>query len=324
MSPVVAMTGGTGFLGLNVAEDQIARGRRVVLIADRPPPEAAEALLKAGEVAVEIVDVTDEAAVETMFRRHAVTHLIHGAAITAGPDRERAKPDEILRVNILGTVSALRAAWSTDVARAIVMSSSAVYGHASDRHQTLVEDVAVPDPVGLYGISKLAAERSALRLADLRGLDIVAVRLGALYGRWEWQTGLRDTISPPVRALSRALRGEPVTVRDGSAIDWLYPTDAAAGLDALLFAGHLDHRLFNLSGGTAWTLGDWMRALASRQPQIRWQPGDDVDALAGPARKTLDIARVLAATDWRPVVDLEGGLTDLLAWVERYPGVLAD
>ena len=193
----VLVTGGTGFVGLNLAEALLARRERVVLAGlDQPPAAALRRFAQLpGTLVTEVADVRDEAGLEALFRRHSVTRLFPFAAVTSGPEREGAQPEAVFQTNLLGLIAQLRAARAAGVARVIVPSSSAVYGESFYRLPELDEESACV-PVSLYGVSKFAVERTGLRLGTLWELDVIAARIGALFGPWERDTGLRDTLSP--------------------------------------------------------------------------------------------------------------------------------
>ncbi|GAC1600327.1 MAG: hypothetical protein NVS3B2_02400 [Ramlibacter sp.] len=86
----VLITGGNGFVGLHLAEALLARGERVVAF-DRSIA-AAERLGAAPAPG----DVRDADAVRDAMRRHAVTHVVHAAVITAGVERERSAARDII------------------------------------------------------------------------------------------------------------------------------------------------------------------------------------------------------------------------------------
>jgi nucleoside-diphosphate-sugar epimerase len=76
----------------------------------------------------------------------------------------------------------------------------------------------------------LAAERLAIRFGELAGLEVIAARLGAAFGPWEADTGVRDTLSPHFQLSRHALRGTEAVLPRRSALDWNYSRNAAAAL----------------------------------------------------------------------------------------------
>ena len=179
----VLVTGGCGFVGINVAEELIARGNRVVLFDRIGLPSAADRLLRERDprLAVVIGDVRDLPLLKAVFREHGVQRVIHTAVITAGATREAREPNEIIDVNLHGTVNILEAASSVGCERVIYVGSGQAYGATHEERVSLREDISPSRPEEVYGITKFAAEQIALRLGALWKISVISVRLGSVY-----------------------------------------------------------------------------------------------------------------------------------------------
>ena len=233
----VMVTGGTGFVGLNLVEALLARGEAVVVVAldDVPAPALRGFAGLPGRLAVERMDVRDQAGLVGLMRRHGVDRLFPFAAITSGPEREAEAPELVIEVNLLGFVAQLRAAREAGVRRVIAPSSAAVYGESFYAHARLDEARTPAVPVGVYGVTKYAVERTALRLGALWGVEVIAARIGSVFGPWERDTGLRDMIGPHWHLARMAQEGrEAVLPAVIPAYTWVYSRDVAAGLLHLL------------------------------------------------------------------------------------------
>lgn len=145
--PSVLITGGAGFLGYHLANTLATRVERMILTdvapfhpADYPP----------GAEPVQ-ADVRDATAISDAIARCGCSVIIHAAA--ALPLWKR---DEILSVNVEGTRNVLESALRHRVSRVVFISSTAVYG-VPKKHPIEEDDPLIG--VGLYGESKIAAER---------------------------------------------------------------------------------------------------------------------------------------------------------------------
>jgi UDP-glucuronate 4-epimerase len=321
----VLVTGAAGFVGLALVEHLLARGERVLGLDLAPPPaEALQAFAaQPGRFEAIAADVRDADALHDAFGRHAPDRVVVLAAVTADAVRERTAPRAIFEVNVGGVLAVLAAAAGAGrgVRRVVHASSGAVYGASGATAATLAEDLTPLRPEALYGISKLAAEQAALRLAALHGLDLVVGRLGTCFGPWEADTGVRDTPSAPLQILRLAERGEAVVLPRPSRRDWLYVRDAAAGLAALLDAPRPAHRVYNVAAGFQGSLVDWCRAIEPAFEGLRWRVdacGANVDLYAPYDRAPMDVARLRADTGFEPRFDLAAAAADYLPWRRRH------
>ena len=136
----VLLTGGTGFVGINIAEALCRRGDEVVIYAPDTLPEAAAAALSAGPGKYRVVtgDVRDEEAITAALA--GCKAVIHAAAVTRGPEREIERAGDTITINTVGTARTLAAAMRAGVRRFVALSSSSVYGANANLHPRLSED----------------------------------------------------------------------------------------------------------------------------------------------------------------------------------------
>lgn len=327
----VMITGASGFVGLNVAEALLTRGEHVVAVSRDTLPKAAIAVLAAlpGRLTEATLDVRDTMAVFHLMRAHAVDRLFPLAAVTSGPAREADEPEEVIDVNLLGFIAQLRAARDAGISRVVVPASGAVYGESFHSHALLNEATTPCVPVGIYGVTKYAVERTALRLGRLWDMDVVVARIGSLFGPWEHDTGLRDLLTPHW-ALARAAVGRIPAVLPAVLPDyaWIYARDAARGLLHLLDLPNPSQRVFNLCSGRNWgnVITLWADQLAHDYPGFIWHQSDDVAAVTIPLSETLprgrmDIARI-EATGWAPAFTPAEAYADYAGWLTLHQAAL--
>ncbi len=321
----VLVTGGAGFVGLNLIERLLERGRETVAFDRRPPPEAAMRDFGplAGTLHVAEGDVADGPTIKRVFADHAIDAVIHAAVITSGPERERADGGAVIRVNVLGTYEVLEAARRGGAGRVVYVSSGAVYGAAAFGPDPLDEAASVPVPDTLYGITKYAAERTALYYRGAWGIDVIAARLGGVFGRWEHASGVRDTLSVPLQLVRLAMEGtEAVLPREGVK-DWVYGTDVADALITLLEREKPDHDVYHVSAGHAWSVEAWCRALKGALPAFTYRIADageaaNVDYYAPRDRAIMSVARLADETGFRARFTPEAAAADYVDWIGRH------
>lgn len=322
----ILVTGGAGFVGLNLVEALLARAEHVVVFgheAALPDPAPAVFARLPGRLEVVQGDVRDEAALREVFRTRRIGAVFPFAAVTAGPAREAADPALVLDVNLKGMIATLAAARDAGTVRRVILpSSAAVYGESAYAHQVLEEATTAPVPISLYGVTKYAVERAGLRLAGLWGVDAVAARIGATFGPWERDTGLRDTLSVPFALGEAARRGDSIVIPAAPpAYDWIQSRDLAAGLLALLDARDPPHRVVNLASGLDWAphYAACLDALARHFPGFRWrhaEAGEEPTIRWNETRPRGVMSNARAAEfGWRPRLAPAEAMADYAAWL---------
>lgn len=211
------MTGGTGFIGGEVARLLRARGDEVRALVRTPAKATALTALGCELVPGDLSDETVLAAACL-----GVDAVIHGAAVYevgVPADRRAALVD----ANVGGTERVLGAALASGVPKAVYISTVAVFGDTGGR----VADETWVRPEGstytsVYEETKVIAHRRAHEIAA-RGLPLVTVQPGVVYGPGDPST-FGDL-------LSRFLAGKlPVLPFPELGITPVHRDDVAAGV----------------------------------------------------------------------------------------------
>ena len=323
------VTGGAGFVGLNLLEALLGRGESVVAFDANPLPAAAVADFASlpGRLHVVNGDVRDRNAIVRAMAAHAVDRLIHAAAVTAGPERDAADPGAIAEINLIGTIRALEAARERGLKRVVHVGTGAVYGDLGIVPGNQLDEVNdLPRPIGMYPITKYAAERTCLRLGALWGMDLVVGRLAMVFGRWEHESGARDRMALPLQTVRLAIRGEEARIlRVEEQRDWIYAPDVAAGLIALLDAPQLASRVFHVGTGMPWDIADWCERLVAAYRGFRYRfvtdPAEaNVLPLSSAGRSPFRVDRIRSEAGFAPRYPLDRAFQDYTAWVRSHAG----
>ncbi|ETW97731.1 MAG: hypothetical protein ETSY1_21535 [Candidatus Entotheonella factor] len=246
----VLVTGGTGFIGINLIAELAARGWQVRCLvretSDRRPLAAYDAEYVVGRL-------NDRAALHHAVQD--VTHVFHLAGIT----KARATSDYD-RINYEGTQTLLEACLkSSPVLQAFVYISSIAAAGPSATGQPVTEQNA-PQPVGPYGESKLRAEQAVFAMRDR--LPVTILRPSAIYGPYD------TDFLPLFRAVKRGWL--PTIGRQNLHVDVCFVGDLVRGIVAAADCPDALGETFFL-GGTCHTwreIGDEIaRQLGQRPPR---------------------------------------------------------
>ncbi len=160
------ITGGAGFLGINLARYLLARGHRVVSldIADFDYPERTQLTALRG-------DIRNSADLARAMQ--GVDVVIHTAAALP-----LYSPEDIYSTDVDGIRQVLQTAYEQGIQRVVHISSTAVYGIPD--HHPLVEDDKL-DGVGPYGEAKVLAEQICVDYRE-RGMCIPIIRPKSFVG----------------------------------------------------------------------------------------------------------------------------------------------
>lgn len=268
----VLITGACGFVGRHLVHRLHAAGDEVVGTWWPKPPADPEPL--AGVELFE-ADVEDAGRVREIVARVRPEAIVHLAALShVGESWQR--PGSYFRVNVAGTENVVRAAArSGPSVRVLVASSAEVYGAVPEGEQPITEDRSL-DPGTPYGLTKAAAERLALALAEGSGAcEVVIVRSFNLIGPGQAPRFALPSFAGQLAAI-RSGASEPV-LRVGNLSarrDFVHVEAAARAYELLLREGE-PGTAYNLASGRARSIQEALDALirvSGAEPRVETDP----------------------------------------------------
>ena len=274
----VLITGGAGFIGSHLAEEQLSRGQKVHVIDDLSTGRMANiAALKShphfsytietimnGALMTELIDQAD-----------VVFHL----AAAVGVRLIFEQPVHTIETNIKGTEIVLERAVRKGK-KVFIASSSEVYGKGESAPFCEEDDMILGPttcPRWCYACSKAIDEYLALAYFKERGLPVVIGRLFNTVG--PRQVGQYGMVIP--RFIENALAGEPLQVHgDGlQSRTFCYVGDTVRAISDLMETPQAAGQVFNIGSDQEITIGDLaqlvVRVTGSRS-EIRNVPYESV------------------------------------------------
>ncbi len=210
----VLVTGGCGFIGVNLARNLLAAGYEPVAYDNLSTGRLGDGQA-AGYTDVIEADILDADALAAAAR--GVYGVVHLAARTGVIDSVN-DPRGDLETNVVGTLNALIAARDGRASGFVLASSGAPLGSVEPPgHEKLA-----PRPLSPYGTSKLAGEGLCSAFAGSYGLAANALRFTNVYGPFSYHKG-----SVVAAFMKRIMDGDPLVIYgDGNQTrDFLYVDD---------------------------------------------------------------------------------------------------
>jgi len=263
----VLITGGSGFIGLELSEALLEKGHEVILFDMIPPQKE-----KGGKKVVFVRgNITDWAEVCNVIRDWKVEHIFHLAAMLSA--QCEANPWAAFQVNALGTYHILEASRLFGVKKVIFTSSMGAYG---DVPQGIVYEETIQKPKTMYGVTKVFSELLGLYYHRRFGIDFRGVRFPQLIGPGIKSEGYGQ-YNP--KMIESAIRGIPFEawVTKETSIPLMYIKDAIRSLEELFEADEnkIKTRIYNVGQITpSPTAGDLLEEIKRHFPyaQITFKP----------------------------------------------------
>ncbi|MGH3874735.1 MAG: NAD-dependent epimerase/dehydratase family protein [Pseudonocardiaceae bacterium] len=308
------VTGGAGFIGSSITDALVGAGAEVLVVDDLSRGSRANLEFALGRTArLAQVDVCDDAALQEAFRSFRPELVFHLAAqidVRVSMDQ----PARDAAVNVLGSVNVFCAAHAAGVRRVMNTSTGgAIYGAAA---AVPTPETVTADPISGYGLSKLTAEHYARWFRRMRGLDVVTLRYGNVYGPRQDPRGDAGVIAI---FCDRVLAGRrPTVYGDGAQTrDYVFVADIVAANLAAARAVAPAYPEYNVGTGTEVSVLALIQAVAAAagvdpedfEPDFApARPGDLL-------RSCLDVTRARGDLGLPPPTPLPEGLARTVDWV---------
>ena len=324
----IAIVGGAGFIGHNLALDLAKRGAKVDIVDSlqvnnllwfESRPEAAHRellmailnqrldLIRAAGIPMHPQDARDYHAMSRVLATIKPQVLIHLAAVSHAGQSNK-DPYSTFDHSLRTLENSLDFARGAGVEQFIFLSSSMAYGNFKQAEVT--EDHPL-DPIGIYGALKVAGEKMVIAYQQVFGLPYTIIRPSALYG----QRCVSRRVSQIF--IESALAGKPIHVDgDGSdKLDFTHIEDLVGGMALAIQHPAAVNQIFNLTYGAGRPIRELVEMVVEAFPSTIVEFGER-DALM-PVRGTLSIAKARELIGFIPVNPIEIGFRKYIDWYRQ-------
>lgn len=211
-----------------------------------------------------------------------------------------------------GLLSLLEASAVTNVRKFVYVSSSMVYGNFKDEYFSGVDEYHPTNPIGQYGIMKLAGEWLVKDYGRTKNLTYTILRPSAVYGPLD----VEDRVVS--KFLLAAMRGEIIHVNGPKEeLDFTYVDDAADGIASASVSNNTDNMIYNITRGASRTLLEAAELAIKIAGQGNLQINDRDDNF--PSRGKLNNNRAIQDFGFNPTTDIEQGFQEYYDWLINNP-----
>ena len=332
----ILVTGGAGYIGSHTSVQLLEAGFDVVVL-DNLSNSHTKSLDRVREITGrELVfveaDVRDRDALRQVFNQHAISAVIHFAALKAVGESQ-SEPLRYYDNNITGSLCLFEEMQRAGVYSVVFSSSATVYGE----HGTGQYDETAPlAPMSVYGRTKRMVEDMLrdLRAADpnwrvalLRYFNPVGAHPSGLIG--EDPSGIPNNLMPFIAQVAVGKRaklsvfGNDYPTPDGTGLrDYIHVQDLAAGhlaaLKALTEGGHTMPLTVNLGTGQPYSVLQMIEAVAKAAGKpvpheiVDRRPGDVAVCYADPT-----LAKQVLG--WQAKLGIDAMCSDTWRWQQMNP-----
>ena len=307
----MAVTGGAGFIGSNLAEHLLRMGFSVTVIDNlstgREQNLSGWSTEAGGRFQFFLTDINDTEQVRRAFA--GVSYVFHLAAIPSVA-RSIEDPAATQSSNINGTLSVLTAARDAGVKRVIAASSSSIYG---DEPNLPKKEERIGRCLSPYALSKFVTEDYCRLFYQLYGLETVSLRYFNVFGPRQDPNSEYAAVIP--RFCTRMIAGkQPIVYGDGEQTrDFTFIANVVDANWKAATTPNVGGQAFNIGCGTQTSLNELIQklnAILGSHLKPEYEP-----ARKGDVRNSVaDIGKARTMLRYSPATTLETGLERVLDW----------
>ena len=309
MSKRIWITGGSGFVGINLAQELVRQGHDVSLVL-RPAARLWRVQQLLPKVTVQKLDLNDSATVRAALKSNTPQWLFHLAAYAAYPNQTDF--DQTIQTNFVASAHLLDAAMEVGVDAFIYAGSSSEYGLLTNP----AREIDKPNPNSRYAVTKVASTLYCEYVGRDLGFPVVTLRLFSVYGPYEEPTRLIPTL------LLRASCGQwPPLVSPEIKRDFIHVDDVVrAFILAAQTANCHKGSVFNIGTGVETSISDIVH-IVKNHFQVQAEPiyGSMPNRQWDIKRWVADTSASQAQLKWHARIPLQEGIMNTWDWLESNP-----
>ena len=299
------VTGGAGFIGSNLVDLLVKKGHQVTVLDNLITGRKINlSHHKKSKVKVVKIDISGNKKLEKYFKN--VDYVFHLAGLAdIVPSIEN--PNKYFKSNVIGTFNVLQASKKAKVKKFVYAASASCYGFpkkfpTKENHKI--------EPMYPYAFTKWQAEELVMHWFKIYNFPAVSFRFFNAYGPRSRTSGAYGAVLGVF--LAQKLANKPLTIvgNGNQTRDFIHVYDL---VNALLKGAQSRKigKIYNLGGGKEVKVNKLANLIGGKKIYIPKRPGE-------PDRSLASITRAKKELKWKPKIDIERGIKDLLGKINYW------
>ncbi len=322
----IALIGGAGFIGHNLALKLKKRGHKVLIIDGLNvnnilsiiDPSITNKklyfemlnqrinLLNQNKIELVVQDARNYFALTSLVNKFNPDVIVHLAAVSHA-NKSNKDPHSTFDHSLRTLENAL------DIARSkkthfIYLSSSMVYG---DFKKEKVNEEEICSPIGIYGTLKYSGELIVKSYNHIFDLPYTIIRPSALYGE--------RCVSRRVGQIfiENVIQGKKIIINGTGEekLDFTYIEDLTDGISKCCENKSARNQIFNLTYGESRSVNQLIKVLKKAFPKLKTEYKNKEKFM--PERGTLDVSKAKRLINYKPKFNIEKGYKTYIEWYKK-------
>jgi UDP-glucose 4-epimerase len=316
----ILVTGGLGFIGHNVVALLESQGHTCIVTDTQTtygiiPQDELDYLIEQRRRKIKTdriygIDIADRDGISWLINKHQPSIVIHLASF---PRQKVVNSNPQLGSHTMseGLLNLLETSVFGSVQKFVYVSSSMIYGNFKDTYFDGIDENHATNPLGQYGIMKLAGEWLVKDYQRRTNMAYTIIRPSAVYGPGD----VEDRVVS--KFLLTAMRGGQLQVNGGEEqLDFTSATDAAQGIVLATLSNIANNHTYNITRGCGRTLLEAAKLAVKIVGQGTIQVNDADSTFL--SRGQLNITKARKDFGFDPVVDIEQGFHEYYKWLNAH------
>jgi len=299
------VTGGAGFIGSNLVDSLINQGSKVTVIDNLSTGNLQNLKKHIDNGSVEFIQ-GDLMVPETLTDLKKNFDIIFHLAALADIVPSVSNPKPYFDSNVVGTFNLLNYV-RMNPTKIIYAASSSCYG--VPQNYPTPEESSI-DPKYPYALTKQLGENMLMHFSTIYKIPAISLRLFNVYGKRSRTNTNYGAVMGVF--LAQKISGKPLTVvGDGSQLrDFVHVEDVVR---AFIFAAKsaISGEVFNVGSGQPQSISKLAHLIGGPIEYLPWRPGE-------PKITHANIDRIEKFLGWKPEIELEAGLSELLEHISDW------